>query len=262
MRVLVADDNIVHQAILGRMIVRLGHEVDLASDGVEVVAAVQNTRYDLILLDVHMPSLDGVDAARVVRASGPGGQRPFIAALTVDAEAQERCRNVGMDLFLVKPIRIEEIRDLLDEVVRFHAARREGVTDGDFPADRDGAEPGAMARLDRDILERFRLMMGGDDPEFARELEADFIQDSMALCHAMRRTAGHQDRDALGRAAHSLKSNARMFGALRLSELARRMERLADDGTPHAWPELVERIELEIDAVHDALAGDGRTRGV
>lgn len=117
LRLLVAEDNAVNQRLILQMLQRLGCEADLAEDGAKAVAAAQTQAYDLILMDVHMPVLDGIAATQQILEGGlVGGQQPVVVALTagVMPEDREACEQAGMRDFLSKPVRLAELKALLD----------------------------------------------------------------------------------------------------------------------------------------------------
>ncbi|MCZ6544466.1 MAG: response regulator [Chloroflexi bacterium] len=114
-RLLIAEDNEVNQRIAQRMVETLGWNADLASNGREVLALLAETRYDLILMDVQMPELDGLETTRLIRAGTDSGPRLPIVAVTAEAMAgdRERCLAAGMDDYLSKPMRLEDLRVVL-----------------------------------------------------------------------------------------------------------------------------------------------------
>jgi CheY-like chemotaxis protein len=111
-RLLIAEDNEVNQRIAQRMVEKLGWNADLATDGHEVLARLAETPYDLILMDVQMPELDGLETTRLIRARADAGPRLPIIAVTAEAMAgdRERCLAAGMDDYLSKPMRLEDLR--------------------------------------------------------------------------------------------------------------------------------------------------------
>ena len=124
MRILVAEDNPVNQKLVLRLLERHGYAADVVENGLQAVAAVDNADYDLVLMDLQMPELDGLEATRRILANRPRGRAPRIAALTANALAEDRamCIAAGMDDYLSKPIRPEELVAALERA----AAARPG----------------------------------------------------------------------------------------------------------------------------------------
>jgi signal transduction histidine kinase/ActR/RegA family two-component response regulator len=115
LRLLVAEDNEVNREVLAAMIDGLGQEAHFAQDGREALDAAASQDFDLVLMDLHMPGMDGIEAARAIRALGGGRSRVPIAALTADAfdDTRERCMAAGMDAFLPKPVSVEALARLI-----------------------------------------------------------------------------------------------------------------------------------------------------
>jgi len=114
-RVLLAEDNSVNQKVSLLMLARLGYRADLAADGREVLEAMARQPYDIILMDVHMPEMDGLEATRSLRTNPPPGRRPWIIALTAGVMQSDRegCLEAGMDDFITKPIKLAELSTAL-----------------------------------------------------------------------------------------------------------------------------------------------------
>jgi CheY-like chemotaxis protein len=110
LRVLLAEDNVVNQEVAATMLRRRGHQVDVVGDGVEAVAAVQRAAYDVVLMDVQMPEMDGFEATAAIRKIPEGVGLPIIA-LTAHALAgeRERCLEHGLDGYLSKPVKAQEL---------------------------------------------------------------------------------------------------------------------------------------------------------
>lgn len=118
LRILLAEDNVVNQKVANRTLERLGYRIDVVANGQEAVDAAERQPYDLILMDVHMPEMDGLEAARQIIAAHTDNALPTIAALTAGVMQQDRdlCKQAGMKKFLSKPFRIDDLIDLLTEV--------------------------------------------------------------------------------------------------------------------------------------------------
>jgi CheY-like chemotaxis protein len=113
--VLVVEDNQVNRLVAERLLQRLGCTVDLAVNGVEALSKSQANRYDLILMDVHMPEMNGLEATARIRTTQSADNRCPIVAMTASAMSidRERCLSAGMDDFFVKPVQLEDLHVLL-----------------------------------------------------------------------------------------------------------------------------------------------------
>jgi len=111
LRILLAEDNVVNQKLATRLLSRMGYEPDLAANGLEAVEAVERQPYDLVLMDVQMPEMDGLEATRAIVEQIPFEGRPWIVAMTANAMDgdRERCLEAGMNGYISKPIRVEEL---------------------------------------------------------------------------------------------------------------------------------------------------------
>ncbi len=116
LRVLLAEDNLINQKVAIRLLAKLGYQADLAANGVEVLAALRRQTYDLILMDVQMPEMDGLEATRRIQAEWPAAERPRIVALTAHAhdEARKLCEEAGMDDYVTKPVRPDDLIQMLE----------------------------------------------------------------------------------------------------------------------------------------------------
>jgi CheY-like chemotaxis protein len=113
LKILVADDNALNQNLLRRLVVKLGHNVDVVSNGREAVAAVAQTPYDAVLMDVLMPEMDGLEAAEAICRRWTKGTRPRLIALTALAGPgdQDRCLKAGFDDYMIKPVHLEQLKE-------------------------------------------------------------------------------------------------------------------------------------------------------
>jgi CheY-like chemotaxis protein len=115
LRILLAEDNLLNRKVILEMLKRLGYRADAAADGFEVLQALQRQRYDLILMDVRMPELSGLEAAKQIRKLWPASQQPKIIAITAYALEgdREKCLAAGMDDYISKPVKMEDLDDTL-----------------------------------------------------------------------------------------------------------------------------------------------------
>jgi CheY-like chemotaxis protein/HPt (histidine-containing phosphotransfer) domain-containing protein len=228
--ILLAEDNAVNQKLALKLLERMGYAADVAANGAEAVAAVEHGHYDLVLMDVQMPEMDGLEATkRIIERHGP--DRPRIVALTADAmqDDRERCLAAGMDDYLAKPIRPAELAEALERA----------------------AQP-AEGPLDPDALDRLMETAGGD-PEFVGVLLDSFNDDAPAILEELRDGLSTGDDAIVRRAAHTLKSNAATFGATALAELCAELEAHARTGELTNGQEAAGHIETAYGTARAAL---------
>jgi CheY-like chemotaxis protein len=117
LRILLAEDNVVNQKLALRLLQQMGYRADLASNGIEAVEAVARQAYDVVLMDVQMPEMDGLEASRQITARWPAGARPRIIAMTANAMQGDRemCLAAGMDDYVTKPIRPQQLTEALQK---------------------------------------------------------------------------------------------------------------------------------------------------
>jgi len=214
--VLVAEDNAVNRLYIGALLERMGHSAHFVENGLEALQAVQEHRFDIVLMDVHMPVMDGIAATEAIRAAGvPGAQLPIVA-LTADAYAdtRTRCLAVGMDEVLVKPLGLPELESLFQRRFGQGASASSDTTLG--PA----TVGGGAALLDTDVLARLVELMPRADA--ARLYEALLSQAGDAT-ERMRRALREADTDELRRVSHGLKGAALNLGLRALADAADRL---------------------------------------
>ncbi len=238
LRILLAEDNAVNQKVALRLLERLGYSADVASNGLEAIEALERRPYDVVLMDVQMPELDGLDASRRICERWPD-TRPRIIAMTANAlpEDREACFAAGMDDYVAKPIRPDVLAGALKRA-------RPVVRDAVPPAD------DAHGRVDGAALESLREL-GGDD--FLAEVIETFLADLPTLLATLHRALDEGDAAEVRRAAHTLKSNGAALGATEFAELCRALEQQAKDGRLEEAPGLVVRIEAERGSLERAL---------
>ena len=118
LRILLAEDNVVNQKLALRLLQQMGYRADLASNGIEAIESIERQDYDVVLMDVQMPEMDGLEASRRITQRWPDGQRPRIVAMTANAMQGDRddCLAAGMDDYVTKPIRVDALVDALNQV--------------------------------------------------------------------------------------------------------------------------------------------------
>jgi CheY-like chemotaxis protein/HPt (histidine-containing phosphotransfer) domain-containing protein len=222
-RVLVAEDDATSQDIVLLMLDRLGYHADLASDGLEAVSAFQDAIYDVVLMDVRMPRMDGIEAARQIRADLDPTEQPTIIAMSADTTSQcrEECFRAGMDQHLAKPLRIDDLATLLAS--RLHPQGNLAALSVDVAGDNVvGGASGAQV-FDSEVLDALLADLGGD-ADLRTDLIESFIFDATTRSEAIVTAGESADFDALVFQAHALQSASATLGLLALAELAREIE--------------------------------------
>jgi CheY-like chemotaxis protein len=119
LRILLAEDNIINQKLATRILQKMGHKVTVAGDGTEAIAALDSRKFDLALMDIQMPYMDGFEATRIIREREKGTRNHVpIFAMTAHAMKgdRERCLAAGMDGYLAKPIDVKELQQVLEQI--------------------------------------------------------------------------------------------------------------------------------------------------
>jgi CheY-like chemotaxis protein len=231
LRILVAEDNAVNQQLALLLLQKLGYRADMAADGREALEALERQPYDVVLMDVQMPEMDGLEATRRIRERWTREEGPRIIAMTANALEGDRelCLQAGMDDYVSKPIRPEELATAL---ARSELRETEPVL-----------EPAALGRL--------RETVGGE--EDLAELVAIFLRDTARLLVELGHSLEAGRADEARRHAHTLKSTAASFGATRLTELCRRIESLAKGGSVEEAGGFLAEVDAEFSRVRAAL---------
>jgi CheY-like chemotaxis protein len=282
LRILLAEDNVVNQKLALRLLAQMGYRADVAANGLEAIDAIERQTYDVVLMDVQMPELDGFEASREINRRWPGEHRPRLVAMTANVMQGDRelCAAAGMDDYVAKPIRVEELVGALErsrwrpEAGARGAPAADGVAAEAPPrprplvtgrpekprgvARRAAGPEGALAAagIDPTAFERLTATMGG---EFVAELIDTFVEDTRELMATLRRALAETDLDAFRRAAHSFKSNSETLGAAGLAALARELEAMARagslDGAGNRLEQLVGGYEIVARALGELRRG-------
>ncbi len=242
LKILLADDSIVNQKVVGGLLKKLGDKITFVVNGRQAVDAVQRENFDLILMDVQMPIMDGTDATREIRQweKSRNCHIPIIA-MTADAMKgdRENCLNAGMDHYLTKPIEAEKFFSILDSY-------RQSVSSGSHST--SAAKPSMRSPADApqsgDVLNLSVArdqIAGGEDG--VREIAAIVLEECENLIKEMRQALAKGDAKRLQRASHTLKGSASVFDARRVVETALRVELFAKDCNLDEARPVVENLE-------------------
>jgi len=259
LRILLAEDNVVNQKLAVRLLEKMGYRADVVGNGIETLQALERQSYDLLLTDVQMPEMDGLEATREIVRRWPAGERPRIVGVTAEAMAgdRDRCIEAGMDDYITKPIRPDELVTAIRRVPSAVTSATGGGGSGNGASSEDGGP------IDAATLRRFVETMGEDDPGFIQEMIDQFLGDAPGLVETLRVSIDADDAEGVRRAAHTLKSNANTFGALALGErcaaletAARSHDLTAARATVQTIAEDLARIQADLPAAWQAIAAD------
>jgi len=230
LKILVAEDHIVNQKIIELILQRLGYTIDLVNNGVEAIQALRTQAYDIVLMDLQMPELDGLEAT-VQICQEWRAQRPLIVAMTASAtlEDRSRCLEAGMDDYLIKPIQINELTRVLS------LARSLCPT------------PESSSQFNA-ALENV-LDLAGGSVEFLIEMIDCFIEDTPKLLRSMQQSLVQQDFKSFQRFAHTLQSSSATFGATRLQQLSAELETIAALSQTDQASDQITKLETEYQQV-------------
>lgn len=219
MHILLAEDNPVNQKVALRMLERIGHSAEVANNGVEALAALEGGTYDIVLMDMQMPEMDGLEATRRIVEKYDEAERPYIIALTANAMQgdRERCIAAGMNDYISKPIRMEDLQEAFDRCPVKPRAQ-EAV-----------AEEEADSIINFEVLDELIVMLG-NDIEFASGLINDFLEDGEELMGNIRGALDSGNAKELERAAHTLKSSSATFGAMDVAVVCKKLEAVGKAG--------------------------------
>lgn len=247
--VLIAEDNPINQQLAEGMLTRLGCRTTLAADGREAYQIAMSESFDLILMDCHMPRLDGLDAARLIRAREDGERHVPIVAVTADVQAEtaEKCKDAGMDAYIGKPYTSEQLASVLAGFLP-HRSRSDVSADG---TQEGGGRDRAV--IERSALDEIRALQSEGEADLLTRVIDLFLADTPPVLAQARESLASGDMRALRDAAHRIKSAASNLGAVALSRHCAELERRAGEGGVLDGDGLFSEIEAEYQRVAEAL---------
>ncbi len=255
LRLLIAEDNTVNQQVAIRLLERLGYRADIAGNGREALHALQRQAYDVILMDVHMPEMDGLETTRLIRLEWSEAERPRIVAMTANAMAsdRDRCLSAGMDDYIAKPINLNELIRVLESSSSVPSRRREvlsvsaGTHNSPVHPSALFSEENSRAPLQNSVIdpERWKDFVEMMGEETIPDLLGGYLEDSHRQMDSLRQALQQKDIAGTQRIAHTLKSNSATIGAKNFSRLCRDIELSASSGDLGAAEGMFPQVEEE-----------------
>jgi PAS domain S-box-containing protein len=236
LRILVAEDNAINRKVAMALLDQLGHQADVASNGREVLAALEKSRYDIVFMDLHMPIMDGLVTTQAITARWPDGARPIIIAMTADAMQgdRERCLAAGMQDYVSKPVSLESLGAVLARWGRTMplAMHDASLHDPDF--------------IDREIFETY-------GPDLMRELLQTFVATVPPRIAGMKLLTGPEHCIKLSQEAHTLKGAGLNMGANGFAAVCRAIEEHGRRGETAGLDALLAQLEQSYEQSRIAL---------
>lgn len=292
LRILLVEDNPVNQKVALWMLERMGYRVDVVANGAEALVTLKGQTYDVVLMDIQMPEMDGMETTRHIRQHLSSQDQPQIWAMTAHALRgdRENFLAAGMDGYLSKPVRIEELVEALlscrqlrrvsieqeanfiennetclscDRALEDESILRQDHAGGESPPPCQLGGRGKLGlsssqfllvpTLDPSVLQQFQNMLGDESPQVLAEFIGIFLDMTPRLLANLRLALAQKNPVALHRSAHSIKSSSAQLGVMRLSRLAAELELLGRAGSLLNAPDLVNLSETEYENVRQAL---------
>jgi two-component system sensor histidine kinase/response regulator len=240
--ILLAEDNIVNQKLAVLLLERRGHSVTVAGNGNEALVALQKQSFDVCLMDIQMPELNGLETTAAIRSRENGTSRHLpIVAMTAHAIKGDRdiCLRAGMDAYLSKPVRADELFQAIEGIVPGHPARSVVVSSSPVPG----------APFDeREFLAR----MDGSH-EVCVQIAETFLVECPRLMSALRAALRRKDASELASAAHALKGAISNFTGCTAFHSVVRLEQLAREADLQLAAEVLKLLEGEVNALLQSL---------
>lgn len=217
LKVLLAEDNLTNQKLAVAILEKQGHKVTVVGDGRQAIDTFTQEHFDVVLMDMQMPEVDGLEATAAIRShEKSSGRHTPVIALTANAMIgdRERCLNAGMDDYLSKPLRADNLFTTIDRLV---AAALQTSACSRSPVD--------PAPLSHEIFDYARsVQQVGDDPDLLCQLVTVFLEQLPLLLPPLEAAVARQDAKAIRQAAHALCSSVSVIAAPRAKDIARRLE--------------------------------------
>ncbi|MEA5470402.1 response regulator [Spirulina sp. 06S082] len=247
LKILLAEDNVVNQKVALNLLKKLGYRADVAANGLEVLESLKRQSYDIVLMDVQMPEMDGLEATQHIRRMERDEENRHITIIAMTANAmqgdREICIEAGMDDYISKPIRV----NTLVEVLKRYQKQSQSLS-----VDREEEDVSSVA-IDEKMWQEL-VEIGGDDADgLIRDLVESYCEDSPRLLAGMREAIAHKDAKQLEYYAHTLKSSSASFGVMQFTDICAKLEKLARSETTVGAEPLFTQVQAEYQRVEMTL---------
>lgn len=244
LRILLAEDNVVNQKVASKILEKLGFRADVVANGYEVIEALRKISYDIVLMDIFMPDMDGIEATQMIHDMFNKNERPKIIAMTANAMQgdREKCIEAGMDDYLSKPVKVEELYDAMKkwgEII---------YSEKNSELSKEESKHGIMRLIDESKMELIRDIKTPDDANFFVELLDIFLSGFPKSIANIKNSIEQNNNTQLEYSTHKLKGSSLTLGIDFVSEICGKIESSAKENLPISYSEslikdLVENYE-------------------
>ena len=248
LHILLAEDNRVNQVVASRMLEKMGHSIVVAANGIEALSLLAEQTFDLVLMDIQMPEMDGLTATQKIR-EGEAQGRSHIPIIAVTAHAmagdRERCIDVGMDGYITKPLNAQGLKETIAAVIHGGPATPAECTE---TPEQDAAQDSAPAWDIAESLER----LGGDE-KLLNEVVEIFLSEGSEQVASLRQAIANGDSVGIERTAHSLKGELGYLGISLVSQQASELEGMGRRRDLNKSAELFAEFDTEMSAILNSM---------
>ncbi|MBU7583209.1 MAG: PAS domain S-box protein [Nostoc sp. TH1S01] len=255
LRILVAEDSLVNQKVALLMLQKIGYQADVVTDGRKVIQALQAQPYDVVLMDIHMPEMDGLETSKIISQQWDTSTRPYIIAITANAMRGDReaCLAAGMDDYISKPIQMAELVQALSKcqpctLTTAPARQICQSTQQSQPTTLNLA----ISAIDRKVLQSLHQMLAGDQVAFTELLHCYFLE-APKLIQEIQASVVAEDTETLWKTAHKLKSSSASVGATNLAQLCKQLEAKGRSNNPLGCANILPQLQHEYEQVKTEL---------
>ncbi|RMF21363.1 MAG: hybrid sensor histidine kinase/response regulator, partial [Cyanobacteria bacterium J083] len=230
LRILLAEDIVVNQKVATLTLQQLGYRADVVSNGLEVLEALRRQTYDVVLMDVQMPEMDGITATKAIVNQYKLESRPRIIAMTANAMRgdKEKCLAAGMNDYIPKPIRLEDLKNALEKCQPLPTNTNSTIDHQ--TATTKTKQQKSYQTIDTKILDNLTEIVAGDQSLLTELIESYFTEGTTRIA-AIKQAIEQNNPEQLTQAAHALKSASANVGAIKLSQMCRKLEEIGRSNT-------------------------------
>ncbi len=251
-RILLAEDNVTNQLVVSGILKKRGMRVNAVANGLEAVEALRKAPYDIVLMDIQMPEMDGLEATRTIRKEGSCvlDREVCIIAMTAHAMTgdREKCLDAGMDDYVSKPVQPKELFGAIEKGLRHIKKETKAEDVLQFGPDSDGKQAGSD-EFDPEVL---REKLDGDQEMIGMVLDI-FLEEGSRILADMEKDVKSGNVDAAGKSGHSLKGSAGNVGAMALQKISAAVEKAGRERDEEALhillPELMDTFKRTVQTI-------------